>query len=178
MKTVEKYSSLTEHLFNDRRVQRYGMMLVKHGLKGTASKVNPALMVLDAGLSVLDACNSYLKYAKECEVTSQILDENKLIKARLEQELIRLKLDHSIMLEASDVRYQQLTHAVSENWVLGLQMQTTVKQLLASAKKMQTLVRAEREAGMSFEQLQLLQKQLDEFIRSAIMYVMSAVEST
>lgn len=39
MKTLEKYSSLTEHLFNDSRVQRYGMMLVKHGLKGAAKKL-------------------------------------------------------------------------------------------------------------------------------------------
>ncbi|MCB2381385.1 MULTISPECIES: hypothetical protein [Shewanella] len=176
MKTLEKYSSLTEHLFNDSRVQRYGMMLVKHGLKGAAKKVNPALMVIDAGMAVLDACNSYLKYAKECEVTRQIVAENRLIEAQLSQQLEILKLDHKLMLESSEIRYQALARAVAESSVAVMQMQKSINQSLKHAHKMQLLVRAERENGISFEQLQALQKQLDEFIRSAMMCVMSAVE--
>ncbi|MGZ3767881.1 MAG: hypothetical protein ACXVA2_24670, partial [Mucilaginibacter sp.] len=59
MRTIEIFSSLGEHLFEDQTVRKYGTVLVTNGIKGL-NKINPAVLWLDAGLSVIEAGNSYL----------------------------------------------------------------------------------------------------------------------
>lgn len=176
MKTVNKVASLVTHLANNKNTTHYGMMLLRHGFKGAATKVNPAMLMIDVGLSVLEACNSYLKYAKECEITKQIQHENKLLKVQLEEQLKSLHLGLEVMNQESRVRCQELERAVSRVKVSTQQMQDSIQQMLGHAKKMQAIVKSERERGISFEQLQQLQKQLDNFIRSLIMYALNCTE--
>lgn len=176
MKTIEKYASFAEHLFTDQKVQKYGMMLVKHGIKGAAKKVNPAVMILDAGLAVIDACNSYLNYAKEKEITQQIQAENRLIKAQLDQQLKELNLTYDTLLAEGDNRYYLLSRAVSKNRLFNKNNLSQIKELLTIAKSMQTNVKHEIESGISFVQLQSLQNNLDEFIRALMMLLMQSIE--
>ena len=176
MKTLNKYTSLSEHLLTDKYVQKYGMMLVKHAIKDGVKKVNPAVMFLDAALAVIEACNSYIEYVKEREITHQIKAQNELIQAQLSQKLMALQLDYQNMLEAGEARYKILQNAVTENRLLVSHMQSEINSLLKSAHTIQLMLRKEREEGISFKQIQILQKKLDEFIRTSIMCLMNAIE--
>jgi len=176
MRTVEKYQSFAEDLFDDRNVRKYGMMLVKHGLKGTVKKVNPVVMYVDAALSVLEAVNSYLKYAREREVTKQILAENNRIEVELKAQLKIMKLKQDTVLAWGDDRIKVLTDHIC---LTELQTANMIKQIhkqVTIAKAMQYRLRKERESGIDFKQLQELQKQLDHYLRSCLLFIMSNVE--
>ncbi|MBY6234658.1 hypothetical protein KUV99_00640 [Vibrio harveyi] len=176
MRTVEKYQSVTEHLFNDHRIQKYGMMLVRHGVKGAAKKINPVAMYVDAGLSVLDACNSYLRYAKEREITKQILAENRRLEAEFSYQLKIMKEQHKTMIEEGEARFKFIEQLIQQDKLKIKNAMTELNKMLSIAKSMQNILRAERENGVNFEQLNKLQMELDRFIRVCLVIIMNTIE--
>lgn len=176
MRTVEKYQSFTEHLFDDRNVRKYGMMLVKHGFKGAAKKVNPVVMYVDAALSVLDAVNCYLKYAREREITKQILAENNRIEAELKAQLKIMKLKQETVLAWGEDRIKALTDHICLTELQTANMLKQINKQVTIAKTMQHRLRQERENGIDFNQLQELQRKLDHYLRSCLLFIMSNVE--
>lgn len=176
MRTVEKHPSLAEHLFTDHRVKKYGFMILKHGLKGGAKKVNPAAIYLDAGLAVIDAVNSYLQYAKECQKTKQILAENRKIKVELENQLKILKIQHKTLLKDGTERIEHLSKQIKLNTQERNNMLHVVKKHIEIVKRMQHKLKSERESGVNFTQLQEAQQSLDYFLRSALMFMANTFE--
>jgi hypothetical protein len=118
MKTVDVYKSLGEHLINDPRVGRYGMIAARHGFRGLA-KLNPVAVWIDAGIAVCEACNSYLKYAAQKEINEQLAIENDLLRRELESQLKKIKLDYQVLLAGQNnylhTLSQHLEHASYEN---------------------------------------------------------------
>jgi len=176
MRTVEKHPSLTEHLFNDNRTQKYGMMIVQHGFKGAAKKINPAALYIDATLSVIEAVNSYLKYARECEKTKQILAENRIIKAELDAQLKIIKLKQETILKAGNESVEELCRLVKLNAEQRSNMLIQVRKHIEIANKMQKNLKAERENGINFEQLQKAQKALDYLLKASLMFITNNLE--
>jgi len=176
MRTVEKHPSLAEHLFSDNRVHKYGMMILQHGVKGAAKKVNPAALYVDAALSVIEAVNSYLKYAKECEKTKQILAENKRIKSELDGQLKILKLKQDTVLKEGEARIEELNQQVQLNEKQRSNMLIEVKKHIHIAKAMQKKLKEERESGINFKQLQEAQQALDHLLRASLMFITNNIE--
>jgi len=176
MRTVEKFQSFSEHLFDDMNVRKYGMMLVKHGFKGAAKKVNPVVMYVDAAFSVFEAVSCYLNYAREREVTKQILAENKRIEAELKAQLKIMNLEQETVLAWGDERVKQLSDHIRLTELQTTNMIKQINQQVSVAKTMQTNLRKERKLGIDFSQLQDLQKQLDHYLRSCLLLIMSNVE--
>ncbi|ENH2496364.1 hypothetical protein ABVY78_001863 [Vibrio parahaemolyticus] len=176
MKVVEKYQSFSEHVVRNDAVRKYGMMLVKHGLKGAAKRVNPVAMYIDAALSVCEAVSSYLNYAREREVTKQVLEENRCIEVELKSQLMILKLEQDTILAKGDERLRYLSERLS---ISTQQTEDLIKQLTKQvdvAKSMQCRLRDERENGCNFEQLQNLQKQLDHYLRCCLILITNNVD--
>lgn len=176
MRTVEKHPSLAEHLFSDNRVRKYGMMILQHGVKGAAKKVNPAALYVDAALSVIEAVNSYLKYAKECEKTKQILAENRRIKSELDGQLKILKLKQDTILKEGESRIDELNQQVQLNEQQRSNMLIEVKKHIQIAKVMQKKLKEERESGINFKQLQEAQQALDHLLRASLMFITNNIE--
>lgn len=176
MKAVDKYQSFAEHLFEDKHVRKYGMMLVKHGFKGAAKRVNPVAIYADAALSVISAFNSYLDYARECEITKQILVQNKRIEAELKSQLEIMLLKYETVQALGDERIKELSNKAKlsdlqmKNFLVKIGKQVNI------AKAMQACLRQERENGCSFKQLQDLQGNLDHYLRSCLMILMENIE--
>lgn len=176
MKTVNKYQSFAEHLFEDKHVRKYGMMLVKHGFKGAAKRVNPVAIYVDAALSVITAFNAYFDYARAREVTKQLLAQNKKIEAELKAQLEIMQLKFETALAQGDERIKELSDKVK---LSELQMKNFVEQIrkqINIAKDMQISLRGERESGCNFKQLQDLQRNLDHYLRSCLVILMENVE--
>lgn len=176
MRTVEKHPSLAEHLFNDNRVKKYGMMIVQHGLKGAVKKINPAALYVDAALSVIEAVNSYLKYARECEKTKQILAENRRIKVELDAQLKIIKLKQETVLKVGNDRIEELCRQVKLNDEQRSNMLIQVRKHIQIANKMQRNLKEERENGINFEQLQKAQKSLDRLLRASLMFITNNID--
>ncbi|HCG6517298.1 TPA: hypothetical protein NJ338_002604 [Vibrio parahaemolyticus] len=176
MRAVEKHPSLAEHLFTVHRVQKYGFMILKHGLKGAAKKVNPAAIYLDAGLAVIDAVNSYLQYAKECQKTKQILAENRKIKIELENQLKILKIQQQTLIKDGTERIEHLNKQIKLNCQERNNMLQAVKKHIEIVKKIQNNLKSERENGVDFTQLKEAQQSLDHFLRSALMFMANTFE--
>jgi uncharacterized protein YbbC (DUF1343 family) len=173
---VEKHPSLVEHLFNDNRVRKYGMMVLQHGVKGAAKKINPVALYVDAALSAIDAVNSYFNYAKECEKTKQILAENKKIESTLDAQLKILKLKQETLLKDGDVRLEELNRQIKLNKNQVSNMLSEVKKHLKIVKSMQMNLKEERENGISFRQLQEAQQALDHLLRSSLIFITNSIE--
>lgn len=178
MRVVEKYASFGEHLASDFRVQKYGMLLVKHGLKGAAKKINPVALWVDAGLAVIDAGVSYLNYAKEREITRQIKLGNKIIKEQLDLQLQQLKLQNSEELAQGEERLKIIELALRENKETNKQVISRINNTLEQAKLMQQIVKKQREDGVNFDKLQEFQRVLDGLIRASLVCLMTAVDDT
>lgn len=176
MKAVDKFQSFAEHLFEDKHVRKYGMMLVKHGFKGAAKRVNPVAIYTDAALSVISAFNSYFEYAREREITKQILADNKRIEAELKSQLEIMNIRYETALALGDERIKELSDKAKlsdqqmKNFLVQIGKQVKI------AKAMQASLRKERENGCSFKQLQDLQANLDHYLRACLMILMENVE--
>ncbi|WP_031564550.1 hypothetical protein [Rheinheimera texasensis] len=176
MKTVNKYQSFAEHLFEDKHVRKHGMMLVKYGFKGAAKRVNPVAIYVDAALSVITAFNAYFDYARAREVTNQLLAQNKQIEAELRSQLEIMQIKFETALAQGDERIKELSDKVK---LSELQMKNFVEQIgkqIIIAKAIQTSIRQERESGCNFKQLQDLQRNLDHYLRSCLVILMENVE--
>lgn len=176
MRTVEKYQSFAEHILSDKRVTTYGMMLVKNGLRGSASRVNPVVMYIDAALSVIEACNSYLNYACECEVTKQILAGNERIRKELQCEFDILVEQHVTQLFSGQSRIKELENHLNHKKLKNHNTIIIIKRHLDIAKSMHQKIKQERENGITFEALNNLQLQLDRFMRSCLAYLIESFE--
>ena len=176
MRTAEKYQSFAEHIISDKRVTTYGMMLVKHGIRGSASKINPVVMYIDAALSVIEACNSYLNYARECEVTKQILAENEQLKHELQCEFDILVAQYKTQLLLGESRLKKLEQSLAYNKLSTQNSLKIIKKHLNIAKSMHKKVRQERENGISFDALNTLQLDIDCLIRSCLVCLISSFE--
>ena len=176
MRTVEKHPSLAEHLFNDNRVRKYGMMIIQHGLKGAAKKINPAALYIDAALSVIEAVNSYLNYARECERTKQILAENQKIKIELDAQLKIIKLKQETVLKVGNERIEGLCREIILNDEQRSNMLIQVRKHIQIANEMQKNLKEERENGINFEQLQKAQKSLDHLLRASLMFIINNID--
>lgn len=176
MRTVEKHPSLAEHLFNDNRVRKYGMIIVQHGLKGAAKKINPAALYVDAALSVIEAVNNYLKYARECEKTKQILAENTIIEVELYAQLKIINLKKETVLKFGNERIEELCRQVKFNDEQRSNMLILVRKHIQIANEMQKKLKEERENGINFEQLQKAQKSLDYLLRASLMFITNNIE--
>ena len=176
MRTVEKYQSFAEHLFNDQRVTGYGMMLVKHGIRGCAKKINPTVMYIDAALAVIEACNSYLEYAHECEVTKQLLAENEAIEYELQCELDILKIQHETIRLENENRLDELKRVIERSQINSSNTNERIRTHLNIAKSMHKKLKQERERGVSFDALNNLQLRLDNFIRACLVCLIDSFE--
>jgi len=176
MRAVEKHPSLAEHLCSDHSVQKYGMMIVQYGFKGAAKKINPAALYVDATLSVIEAVNSYLAYARECEKTKQILAENRRIKVELDAQLKIIKLKQETVLKAGSERIEELCRQVKLNDEQRSNMLIQVRKHIQIANKMQKNLKEERESGINFKQLQKAQQALDHLLRASLMFITNNIE--
>jgi hypothetical protein len=177
LRTIEIFSSLGEHLFEDQTVRKYGTILVASGIKGL-NKVNPAVLWLDAGMSVIEAGNSYLNYAKEREITKQIQLENKVIKQQLDAQIKILKLQNIQHLEEGKTRIEELKRQLKFISVNNRNLVESIRANLTITKRMMQLVKKERENVANFEKLQKLQIALDVFIRASLMCLMYSADDT
>lgn len=176
MRTVEKHPSLAEHLFSDNRVRKYGTMILQHGVKGAAKKVNPAVLYVDAALSVIEAVNSYLKYAKECEKTKQILAENRKIKSELDDQLKILGLKQDTVLKEGEARIEELSQQIKLNEKQRSNMLSQAQRHLHIAKSMQEKLKEDRERGINFKQLQEAQQALDHLLRATLIFITNNID--
>ncbi|KJY89718.1 hypothetical protein CWB89_05225 [Pseudoalteromonas piscicida] len=176
MRAVEKHPSFVEHLFNDSRVRKYGMMVLVHGVKGATKKINLAALYVDAALSAFEAVNSYLKYAKECEKTKQILSENRKIKSQLDTQLKILKIKQDTNLKESQARIDELNRRIQLSQDQRTNLLTQIKKHLQIVKIMQKKLKEERENGVNFKQLQQAQQALDHLLRSSLLFITNNVE--
>lgn len=188
MRTVEKYQSfseqqatdltsvksisLTEHLISDRRV-RDGMLFLCS--KTVAARVNPAVLIVDAALSVCDAVSSYLNYKRESEITRQILAENRMIQAQLADQLEIIREEYKTAKASGEARIKVVENLVKED---KLKVNNGIKEVqkhLDIAISMQQKVKEEREQGISFQKLNDLQNSLDYFIRACAFFIRNQV---
>lgn len=177
MRTVEIFFSLGEHLVEDQRVRKYGAILVKNGVKGL-KKANPTILWIDAGLSVIEAANSYLKYAKEKEITKQIRIENDAISQQLYRQLEVFRLQNIAQLAEGQLRIDELTKKIKLTNQNNLILIQEITSNLGITKRMLSLVKKERENNMNFEKLQKLQIALDSFIRTSLICLMNSTDDT
>lgn len=178
MRTIEIFTSLGEHLFEDQTVQKYGTILVTNGIKKGLTKINPVILWIDAGLSVIEAGNSYLNYAKEREITKQIRLENKVIKQQLDAKIKILKLHDIQELEEGKTRIEELNRQLKFISVNNRNLVKSINANLSITKRMLQLVKIERENVANFEKLQKFQTTLDVFIRASLMCLMYSADDT
>jgi DUF917 family protein len=182
LRTIEIFTSLGEHLFEDQTVRKYGTILVMNGVKNGLKKINPIVLWIDAGLSVIEAGNSYLNYAKEQEITKQIRLENEVIKKQLDSQIKILKLKNIQEFEAGEVRIKELSQQLNKQLkVISVNNHNLVKSIndnLVITKRMLQLVKKERENVENFEKLQKLQTILDIFIRASLMCLIYSADDT
>jgi hypothetical protein len=178
LRTIEIFTSLGEHLFEDQNVRKYGTILVTNGIKKGLTKINPVILWIDAGLSVIEAGNSYLNYAKEQEITKQIKLENEVIKQGLEAQIKMLKLHNIQELEEGEVRIKELKQQLKVILINNHQLVKSINANLAITKRMLQLVKKERENVANFEKLQKFQITLDTFIRASLMCLMYSTDDT
>lgn len=176
MRTINKVKSAAFHVANDKNVQHYGMMLARHGLTGAVKKIHPAAIMLDAGISVLEAYKSYARYAQAREVTKQIELENEVLREEIEQAVRSFGLELAALEQEAENRAAVLERAITEAQATSAQAVTSTRNMLEQTKKIHALVKKEREQGISFDQLLHLQSQLDAFIRGLVMHTVSCVE--
>lgn len=178
LRTIEIFTSLGEHLFEDQTVQKYGTILVMNGVKSGLKKINPVILWIDAGLSVIEAGNSYLNYAKEQEITKQIRLENEVIKKQLDSQIKILKLHNIKELEEGAMRIEELNKQLKFISVNNHNLVKSINDNLAITKRMLQLVKKERESVANFEKLQKLQTTLDVFIRASLMCLIYSADDT
>lgn len=178
LRTIEIFTSLGEHLFEDQTVRKYGTILVMNGVKSGLKKINPVVLWIDAGLSVIEAGNSYLNYAKEKEITKQIRLENEVIKKQLDSQIKILKLHNIQELEEGAMRIEDLNRQLKFISVNNHNLVKSINDNLAITKRMLQLVKKERESVANFEKLQKLQTTLDVFIRASLMCLIYSADDT
>lgn len=178
LRTIEIFTSLGEHLFEDQNIRKYGTILVTNGLKNGLNKINPVALWIDAGLSVIEAANSYLNYAREQEITKQIRLENGVIKQELDAKIEILKLYNIQKLEEGKVRIDEISQQLKFISVNNLNLVKSINDNLAITKRMLQLVKKERENVANFEKLQKFQTTLDSFIRASLMCLMYSTDDT
>lgn len=177
MRTIEIFS-LGEHLFEDQTVRKYGTILVANGIKNGLKKVNPVVLWIDAGLSVIEAGNSYLNYAKEREITKQIKLENEVIEQELDAQIKILKFHNIQKFEEGEVRIKELKQQLKVILINNDKLFKSINANLAITKRMLQLVKKERENVANFEKLQKFQTTLDTFIRASLMCLMYSTDDT
>lgn len=178
MRTIEIFTSLGEHLFEDQTVRKYGTILVMNGVKNGLKKINPVILWIDAGLSVIEAGNSYLNYAKEQEITKQIKLENEVIQQQLDAQIKILKLHNIQELEEGKTRIEELNRQLKSISVNNRNFVKSIKDNLAITKRMLKLVKKERENVANFEKLQKFQIALDVFIKTSLMCLIYSADDT
>ena len=147
---------------------------VKNGLK----KINPVVLWIDAGLSVIEAGNSYLNYAKEQEITKQIILENEIIKKQLDSQIKILKLHNIQELEEGEMRIKELNRQLETILVNNDNLVKSINSNLEITKRLLQLIKKERENVANFEKLQKLQMTLDVFIRASLMCLIYSADNT
>jgi hypothetical protein len=171
MQVLEKYQSLGNHVVSDPRLQKYGAMIVKHGFKNAAKKLNPATIYIDAGLSVLSAVSSYLTYAAEREATQKLRIQNETLKQQLQAELSQINAQYKTALKAGTATIRDIERAVGLNKLKINELQAKLKDLLGMLSSWQNLIRQEREELGPFEQLMTLQKHMDSAIKQCLFVI-------
>jgi len=177
LRTVEIFSSTIEHLVNDSRVQKYGFILGSQGVKSFA-KVNPVAIWVDAGLSVIDAVNSYLNYKKECEITKQIKLVNERLNIEIDNKLLRLKMENTLMEQESKVRIDLLTLQLKKNSAGNDFLLKSINNNLEHIKRVYLLVKKERENNVDVIAIQTLQTALDHLIKTSLMYLLYSIDNS
>gem|GEM_PF-4861675 len=177
MRTINIFSSVDNIQFENQSEIKYGMMLVSVGTK-VLTKVNPIALSIDAGLALLDAATSYFNYAKEREITKQLIIENELIRKELDAQLTQLKLDNIIEFENGNARIEQLSRQLKITSANNSVLIKSINYNLNNAKRMLNIVKDEREQSANFEKLQVLQLMLDKFIRASLMFLIYAADDT
>jgi len=179
LRTIEIFtSSLGEHLFEDQTVRKYGTILVTNGIKKGLNKINPVVLWIDAGMSVIEAGNSYLNYAKEQEITKQIKLENTLIKQQLDAQIKILKLQNIQELEEGSIRIEELNRQLKFITFNNRSLVQSINDNFSITKRILQLVKNERENVVNFEKLQQFQIVLDVFIRTSLMCLMYSADDT
>lgn len=172
MQAVDVFKSLGEHMLDDERVRRYGMVFARSGLKGLRG-LNPTMVWLDAGLAVCDACNSYLAYASQRQINTRLGLENSVLQKELELALKQLGLDHELATTKQADRLNWLTQHMKQR---NIQQQTFIAQIRADKDlvfRMHRLVIDERAQGYS-PLLEQLQVGLDRQIHATLLCLISA----
>jgi hypothetical protein len=159
VKTVDIFRSMGDQMLDDPRVQRYGMILLRAGVEGLR-KADPVMVWIDVGISVCDACSSYLKYAARVEINKQIEIENDLLKAHIEAQLKKLGLELARQQAIREGRRQAIALRIKENAHERARILKAIGQHSDSIFRIHRMVCEVRMQGYSAE-LEHLQMTLD-----------------
>lgn len=177
MEVIDRFGSLAEHLIADRSVQRYGLIIARHGLKGL-EKLNPATVWLDAGISVCQAYSAYQGYAAECEVTRQLELETRVLRRELDATLTSLKLEFAVLAQHDRNRVEIIQKALEVNRADSERIVREIAGRMDFVCEYAAKVRQAREQSVrDFRQIQELQKTLDVLLRTSLICVLVAVDS-
>lgn len=177
MRTINIFSSVDDVQFENQSEVKFGTMLVSTGAK-VLTKANPVALCIDAGLALIDVATSYFNYAKEREITKQLRMENELIRKELEAQLTLLKLENIREKVRREKRIEQLSRQLKIVSANNRNLIKSIDSNLSVAKRMLQIVKEERENQVNFEKIQVLQIELDKFIRASLMCLMYAADDT
>ena len=174
MRTVDIFSSLSAHMLQDDRVQKYGLMLLRQGTKGVRG-LNPMVVWLDAGMAVCDAYSSYCDYGIQKQKVEQLETEIRILKREIETWLKRLKLEVKLVEQDQSTRLNSLKRQVTELSCAKETFTKEVKHLDSMTHKIHGIVRQLRSQGDS-HRLQAMQRLLDKQLHAILTYYATAVD--
>ena len=176
MKTIEIFSSFSMHMASDPRIQKYGLILARGGLKGLG-KVNPAVVWVDAAISVCEAVFAYYQYAAEKEVTKRLKIETRVLEMEIKMALGKLRLDIKVVETKAENRLAYLTDILGEERLRSESLLQSIATSMSYVKRLSRAVQAcRKDAHYEFEELQDLQRSLDYFLRASLLCLISSVE--
>jgi len=177
MKIVDIFANMAEQMVDDAQVRRYGTILLSQGTRGL-TKLNPAVVWVDAAIAVVEAAGSYLRFCAAREVTAQLQAFNRSLEITLTQQLkIGEKQLHQLQRERTG-RRDHIARELRRSNQHKLLTPQKIGQQLDTLKRVHVLLQKEREDLGNFQQLIGLQVCLDQCIDATLALLLTPPEST
>lgn len=177
MRVIDRFGSLAGHLASDAKIQKYALIVARHGVKGLGA-LNPATVWLDAGLAICDAVSAYQTYARESEITRQLAEETRLLERELKAMLTSLKLDLDLQDRQERQRVEIINAALNANQQRAQQVMADIASKVQLVYNLAKTIRLAREkSGRNFRQIQELQRDMDSLLRISLQCVLQSVGS-
>lgn len=174
MRTVDIFEWTKEIYEATPNSRKYAVVTMRHGPKGLKS-LNPAAVWVDAAISVSNAAISYAEYARNKEITKQLLGETKNLKNEIALELKRVRIDNGLLEKQYEQRIEAISRAFKEDKKKSDAVIRGLRGKIDSVRRISEIVNKVREqSDHDFDALQDLILFKDVLVRETLSFVLTS----